>query len=348
MEKQYKNILLHSEKGYEALRRLDDVINNHTIFIVNDEESLIGTITDGDMRRGLLNGLSLEQPVLDFCFKDYVYINNSTDVYQIKEFRKKGVKTLPRLDDKKRIVEIYNLDELKTLLPIHAVLMAGGRGERLRPLTDDIPKPLLSIGDKSIIERNIDRLIRYGIESITITVRYLKEKIIDRIGDGSKWGIKINYIEEDKPLGTIGCLSLIDTFSEDTVLLMNSDLLTNIDFEDFYLEFLESNAEMSVASIPYSVSIPYAILELEDNKVVDFKEKPKNTYYANAGIYLMKREVLNEIPRNEFFNATDLMEIVMKRKGLIHSPITGLWIDIGKPDDYKKALELVKHLNDRE
>ena len=338
------NILKESETGLQALRKLDQVVNNHTLFVISDNEQLIGTITDGDMRRGLINGLSLEDSVVRFCNKDYVYLENDINVYTVKKYRKKGVKILPRLDAQRKIIKVYNLEVLKSLLPIHAVLMAGGRGERLRPLTDDIPKPLLPLGEMSIIERNIERLVNYGIETITISVRYLKEKIKEKIGDGSKWNIEISYFEEDKPLGTIGCLSQIADFITDNILLMNSDLLTNINFEDFYIEFSESKADMCVASIPYSVNIPYAILDLEDKRVVSFKEKPKNTYYANAGIYLIKKDVLKDIPKGEFYNATDLMEVVMKRNKLIHSPIAGLWIDIGKLDDYKKAQELVKHI----
>jgi NDP-sugar pyrophosphorylase family protein len=244
-----------------------------------------------------------------------------------------------------QIEKVYDLSKLKSILPLHALIMAGGRGERLRPLTDLTPKPMLLLGGKPIIEHNIDRLISFGIESITISIRYLGDQIINYFGDGSSKGISIKYIKENEPLGTIGCASQIDTFNTNALLVLNSDIFTNIDFEDFYLAFETEDADMAVASIPYSVDIPYAIMELDDNRITSFKEKPKNTYYANAGIYLIKKENLALIPKNSFFNSTNLMDAIIANKGiLIHSPITGYWIDIGKHDDYNKAKEIIKHL----
>jgi len=223
--------------------------------------------------------------------------------------------------------------------------MAGGRGERLRPLTDHTPKPMLQLGNKPIIEHNIDRLISFGIETITISVRYLSEQIITHFGDGSSKGICINYIEEDAPLGTIGCLSLIENFKQDDILVINSDVFTSIDFEDFYLNYVDAKADMAVASTSYSVDIPYAIMELNDNCITSFKEKPKNTYYANAGIYLFNKKSVKLIEKNTFCNATDLMNTIIATNGkLIHSPITGYWIDIGAHDDYNKAKEIMRHL----
>jgi NDP-sugar pyrophosphorylase family protein len=204
---------------------------------------------------------------------------------------------------------------------------------------------MLPLGNKPIIEHNIDRLISFGIETITISVRYLSDQIINYFGDGIAKGISINYIEEDAPLGTIGCLAQIDKIDQQDILVLNSDVFTNIDFEDFYIAFENANADMAVASIPYSVDIPYAIMELNDICITSFEEKPKNTYYANAGIYLFKKECVDLIPKNTFFNATDLMNIIMSTNGkLIHSPITGYWIDIGKHDDYNKAKEIIRHL----
>ncbi len=259
--------------------------------------------------------------------------------------KKGGIRVLPKLNKEGKIERVYDLSRLHSILPLTAVIMAGGRGERLRPLTDYTPKSMLPLGNKPIIEHNIDRLISFGIESITISVRYLSEQIIDYFGDGSEKGISISYIEEDNPLGTIGCLSLIKNVRHDAVLVLNSDLFTSIDYEMFYLNFFNTKADMAVASIPYSVDIPYAIMELNNEAIVNFVEKPKNTYYANAGIYLIKKEFVCQVPKETFFNATDLMKMIISNNGkLVHSPITGFWIDIGKHDDYAKAQEIVKHL----
>ena len=223
--------------------------------------------------------------------------------------------------------------------------MAGGKGERLRPLTEKTPKPLLPVGDKAIIDHNVDRLISYGVEHISVTVNYLKEQIEEHF-QLPRNGVKIQTVCEPKFLGTIGSIKFVPQFYNDTVLLMNSDVFTNIDYEDFYLHFKQYDAEMSVAAIPYNVSIPYGILDLEGRNVQGLLEKPKYTYYANAGIYFIKRRALNEIPDETFFNATDLVEkLILEGKRVIRYPLNGTWIDIGNPQEYQKAQDLVKHLN---
>jgi len=344
--KNFTNYTINKDSScLEALKILDQVESNQTLFVLDNNEKLIGTVTDGDIRRGLIKGLTLDSKIDQYCFENFSFINSEIDVWTIHQLKKEGIKVLPKLNEVGQIERVYNLSKLNSILPLHAVIMAGGRGERLRPLTDKTPKPMLPLGDKPIIEHNIDRLISFGIEFITISVRYLSEQIISYFGDGSSKGITINYIEEDAPLGTIGCLSLIKELNHQAILVLNSDVFTNIDFEDFYLAFEKENAVMAVASIPYSVDIPYAIMELNDKKITSFKEKPKNTYYANAGIYVIKKEDLHYIPQNSFFNATDLMDSIITNNGkLIHSPITGYWIDIGQLDDYNKAKEIIKHL----
>ena len=223
-------------------------------------------------------------------------------------------------------------------------MMAGGKGERLRPLTEKTPKPLLPVGDKAIIDHNVDRLISYGITHISVTVNYLKEQIEEHYQEPRN-GIYIQTVREPKFLGTIGSIKLVPQFYNDTVLLMNSDVFTNIDYEDFYLHYQQHEAEMSVAAIPYNVSIPYGILDLDGRNIQGLLEKPKYTYYANAGIYLIKRRALDEIPNDTFFNATDLVEkLIAEGKKVIRFPLNGTWIDIGNPQEYQKAKDLVKHL----
>ncbi|OJV21653.1 MAG: nucleotidyltransferase [Bacteroidetes bacterium 41-46] len=340
-----KNIIYKNANSLEALHKLNVEKSSQTLFVLDDNNRLIGTLTDGDIRRGLIKGLDLNCSVHQFSFKNFMFIENEINVSDIKRLKQDGIKILPKLNSFGQIEKVYDLTQLNSILPLHAVIMAGGRGERLRPLTDQTPKPMLPLGLKPILEHNIDRLISFGVETITITVRYLAEQIIDYFGDGSSKGINIDYIKEETPLGTIGALSLIEDIKQESVLVLNSDIFSNINFEDLFLVFENSNADMAVASIPYSVDIPYAIMELEGNTIKSFKEKPKNTYYANAGIYLIKKQTVNIIPRGRFFNATDLMNSIISNNGrLIHSPITGYWIDIGKHDDYNKAKEIIKHL----
>jgi NDP-sugar pyrophosphorylase family protein len=216
--------------------------------------------------------------------------------------------------------------------------MAGGRGIRLKPLTDDTPKPLLKVGDKPILEHNINRLRLYGIDDFWITVKYLGNQIEEYFGDGRERNITIQYIYEDDPMGTIGSVSKINNFNHDYVLVTNSDLLTNIDYEHFFLDFIKQEADFSVVTIPYSVDVPYAVLETNNGHILNFREKPTYTYYSNGGIYLMRKELLKLIPIEKHYNATDLMEALIKSgKKVISYPLAGYWLDIGKHEDYEKA-----------
>jgi NDP-sugar pyrophosphorylase family protein len=223
--------------------------------------------------------------------------------------------------------------------------MAGGRGIRLSPLTDNTPKPLLPIGGAPIIEHIIERISLFGVKKIYISINYLGEKIKKYFGDGTSRDIQIKYIEEDMALGTIGAVSKINHFEHSYVLITNSDLLSNINYEDFFLDFIHKDADMAVVTIPYNVNIPYAVLETKDKNVINFKEKPTYTYYSNAGIYLVKKSILNTIPKDTFYNATDLMEELLKAsKKIISYPLIGYWLDIGNPDDFAKAENDIKKI----
>jgi dTDP-glucose pyrophosphorylase len=330
----------------DALKKLNELPELLTVFVIDDTEKVIGTLTDGDIRRGLINGLQLNDTLDKFSFKNFSFlIENEDNFPKLQEFRAKRLKAVPLLDNNGKLLKIYNFTEIKSILPIDAVIMAGGEGIRLRPLTEKTPKPLLKIGNKEIISYNFDRLHQYGISNQHITVNYLSEQIIEYCQNYNS-EINFNIVNEPEMLGTAGALSLINNFKNNTILLMNSDLLTNINYEDFYKTFLEKNADMLVASIPYEVNLPYAIFD-DDNRIVkSLKEKPSYNYFANAGIYLFKKEVLNLVPKNKVYNATDFMEAVINTgKKLIHYPIRGYWLDIGQHKDFEKAQKDVAHIN---
>lgn len=316
-----------------------------SILVVNAQDQLVGSLTDGDIRRGLISGTQLTDEVSTIMHRDFKYILKSEfDVAHLKDFRERKILFIPILDDNHHVIDVVNLQKFKSHLPIDAVLMAGGRGERLRPLTEKIPKSLLPVGDKCIIDHNIDRLMSYGILHVNVTVNYLHEQIEEHYAEPRN-GVQVRTFREPKFLGTIGSIKFVDAFYNDTVLVMNSDLFTNIDYEDFFLHFQTHGAEMSVAAVPYIVSIPYGILDLEGCEVKGLIEKPKYNYYANAGIYLIKKATLAEIPENTFFNATDLIEkLISQNKKVIRYPLNGTWIDIGNPQEYQKAMDLAKHL----
>lgn len=331
----------------EALSRINEIAPEPLVLFVLDEENrMVGTFTDGDSRRALIAGASVNDKVEKIMHKNFNYIKveDLNNVKEIKRQRDLMMRLVPILDKEHHIVEIINLERYKTRLPIDAVLMAGGKGERLRPLTEKTPKPLLKVGDKCIIDHNIDRLIDYGVKHISVTVNYLGEQLEDHFKEPHN-GVLVNTVREPKFLGTIGSIKFVENFYNDTVLVMNSDLFTNINYEDFFLHFQQHDAEMLVAAVPYDISIPYGILDLDGHDIHGLIEKPKFNYYTNAGIYLIKRRALDEIPADTFFHATDLVEkLIAEKKKVVRYPLAGYWIDIGNPDEYNKACEMAKHI----
>ena len=234
------------------------------LFAVDENNRVVGTLTDGDSRRALIAGKPVDSQVKDVIHTSFNFIRNGKGnlVQELKRQKEQHMKLVPVLDDENHIVDIINLEQYKTKLPLDAVLMAGGKGERLRPLTEKTPKPLLPVGGKAIIDHNIDRLISYGVQHISVTVNYLREQLEEHYATPHN-GIQVNCVREPKYLGTIGSIKFVENIYNDTVLVMNSDLFTNINYEDFYLHFIEHNAEMSVAAVPYTVSVPYGIFDLE-------------------------------------------------------------------------------------
>ena len=330
----------------DALVALNNLRNaTLTLFVLNDNAQIIGTLTDGDIRRALVNGQGLDCTLDKVMHRDYKFIRQKEfTVANLRSFRDRRIMFIPILDGENHVVDVVNLQKFKSKLPIDAVLMAGGKGERLRPLTEKTPKPLLEVGGKCIIDHNVDRLISYGVEHVNVTVNYLGEQIEEHF-DTPRDGVQVRTFREPKFLGTIGSIKFVDIFYNDTILVMNSDLFTNIDYEDFFLHFQIHDAEMSVAAVPYNISIELGILDLDGHNIKGLIEKPKYNYYANAGIYLIKKRALAEIPEDTFFHATHLVEkLIAQGKKVIRYPLNGTWIDIGTYQEYERAKELVKHL----
>lgn len=342
------NHIIYKESSVrEALIKLDKLGSDAILFVADDLNKLTGSLTDGDLRRGFIKGLGFDNSIIDFIQGDPKFIyDDEYNQAKLEDFKDRNFKIIPILNRENQIVDILNFREKSTIIPADAVIMAGGKGTRLRPLTEKTPKPLLIVGDKPIIEYNIDRLAKIGVENIHISINYLGEQLEEYFGDGANKKLNIKYLKEDKPLGTIGSILLVDEFEHEDIFVMNSDLLTNIDFADFYKSYKESGADMAVAATSYHVDVPYAVLETDEkNKVKSLKEKPRYTYFSNAGIYLIKKSLLEMIPKDVFYDITDLMENVLAMDNvLITYPINGYWLDIGKHEDFKKAQEDVKHI----
>ena len=349
MSYNFNKILIRSDKTIlEALVQLNGLkdINRLILFVINEKRVLIGTITDGDIRRSIVKDKDLNEKVNKICNYNFIF-RYETDTYlNFNELRKKDIKILPLLNKDKTLSRVIDLDIFKSIIPLECMIMAGGRGKRLSPLTDNVPKPMLMLGDKPIIEHNIDNLISFGIKKIYISINYLGKQISDYFGDGSSKGIEIQYILEKKFLGTAGALGLVEEFRSDNILLMNADLYTNADIENLFLKFINENADMAISSTLYNIDVPYAVFESDNFKVNAIKEKPSYSYYSNAGIYIFKNKIYKSIERNKYLDITTLIEnLISENKKIVHVPILGFWIDIGNPNEYKNAQENIKHLN---
>ncbi len=314
-----------------------------TLFAVDADQRLIGSVTDGDIRRAIIAGHTTEDTVEEIAFRNFISL--SVDASPEERYRtvskahERRINLLPVTDDGK-LVALFDLRLTKSAIPADAVLMAGGRGERLRPLTLDKPKPLLEVGGKPIIDYNVESLMRYGVEKIYVTVNYLKEQLIEHFAN-PKWNGRVTCVEEPCRLGTLGSVALIESLNQDYVIVMNSDLLTNIDFEKLWRHHVDSEAVLTMATVPYTVSVPFAIIRTEGDRVTGLEEKPTFNHFANAGVYIIDRKVLESIKRGEYLDAPDFVESLIE-KGLkvSHFVIEGTWIDIGSPDDFRYANEV--------
>ena len=343
------DVLIHKNKNLvEGLQCLNELRNlsRLILFVVDDNEKVIGSVTDGDIRRSIIAEQNLQKTLGEIANPDFKRLYQKDTYQSFEKYRKSDIKILPILNQEGKMVDLIDLEYTKAQLPLEAVIMAGGRGKRLSPLTDTVPKPMLRLGDKPIIEHNIDRLISFGIKKIYISVKYLGQQIVDYLGDGSQKGISIEYVWEDEPLGTAGALALINDLSTEHILLMNSDLFTNVNFESLYLKLTNERADMAVASTEYKVDIPYAVFETQEGRVTNFREKPSFIYHSNAGIYILKRSLIAKIEKGKYCDITDVMEQLVTEGGkLVYDPIIGYWIDIGKTVDYEYAQEFIKHLD---
>ena len=302
------DVLIHKNKNLvEGLQRLNKLRNlsRLILFVIDDNHKVVGSVTDGDIRRSIIAEQNLQKTLGEIANPDIKRLYQTDSYQSFEKYRKLDIKILPILNSEGILVDLIDLESTQAKLPLEAVIMAGGRGKRLSPLTDTIPKPMLQLGSKPIIEHNIDRLISFGIKKIYISVKYLGEQIVDYLGDGNQKNINIEYVWENEPLGTAGALALIDNLTTEHILLMNSDLFTNVNFESLYLKLINENADMAVASTEYKVDIPYAVFETKAGKITNFKEKPSFIYHSNAGIYILKRSLISKIQKNKYCGEKD-------------------------------------------
>lgn len=345
-----KHIIEHTRPLHEALGALNALSGTGTMTLfVTGGRRLLGSLTDGDVRRALLAGIGLDAPVRDAMHTPARAVPapaaSPDNVLHYKMLRQKGITIVPVVDNDGNIVDMVDLRATRTRLPLSAILMAGGKGERLRPMTLTTPKPLLKIEGKAIIDYNIEALAECGVRDITVTTRYLAEQIHEHFRLPVA-GVQVKCVTEDKPLGTIGSAALVRVEGDGNTLVMNSDLLTTVSFEEMYLRHIREDADITVAVIPYQVSVPFAIITTDGPQITGIEEKPAYSYFANAGIYIFANRLLRSLPTDRRTDATDLIADTIAAGGkVVYSPVNGTWLDVGSPADFEQASQLMRHYN---
>lgn len=326
----------------EAIPILDRAETSLLLLCENDRQ-LVGTLSCGDIRRAMLRGVSFNEPCLKIADLNPMtasqQISYSEAMHLMNGKGNVSVNHLPLVDEEDRVVNLISRDDRISSdeLPLSAVIMAGGFGSRLRPLTNDLPKPLLPIGDRPIMELIIEQLRDVGIKQFYVTLHYLPEKIINHFGNGSSFGIDITYVSEDTPLGTAGALGLLEN-PDWPLLVINGDILTKLDFQGMWFFHRAYKAALTVAVRQYEYQVPYGVMESEGPYLKQLSEKPRLNFLINAGIYMLEPSVLPYIPVGRRFDMTDLIQALLDSSlRVANFPMIEYWLDIGKYDDYKQA-----------
>jgi len=340
MKKIDKISLLSVATVKEAMKTIDAGAMKIAI-VVDRYDTLIGTLTDGDIRRGLLNGLNMHSSIESIIQRNPLTaaVNESKEKILAKTLGKK-IYHLPVVNQDGKVVGIEDIDTLLSSKEKsnQVVLMVGGLGTRLRPLTTDIPKPMLKVGNRPILETIILNFKQYGFSNIILSVNYKADIVREYFGNGKEFGVKIEYVYEDKRMGTAGALSLMRDKLNESFFVMNGDLLTNVNFEHFLNFHLENKSFATMGVREYEQQIPFGVINQENGEIKSIVEKPKQRYYVNAGIYILEPEVLQSIPNNEFYDMPTLFSNLIKlNKRPVSFPVHEYWLDIGQVKQLEQA-----------
>ena len=324
----------------EALKIIDSGAMQIAI-VVDENDRLIGTLTDGDIRRGLLNNLGLDDSIESIVFKTpTIAILSDTKEEILQKALSKKLHQIPILDDEHRVIGIKEIEELVRphVKPNRVVLMVGGLGTRLHPLTENTPKPMLKVGNKPILQTIVEKFAEYGFINIVMCVNYKSHIIEDYFGDGSEFGVNIKYILEEHRMGTAGALSLLRSAPIEPFFVMNGDLLTNVNFEHLLDYHTSQNATATMGVREYDFQVPYGVVNIEGSRILSIQEKPIHKFFVSAGIYMLSPEALSMIPQNEFYDMPTLFEALIKEnKTTLSFPIREYWLDIGRMEEYERA-----------
>jgi len=342
--RQVTDVTLLMMRPSASLREAIAIIDRGTVqiaLVTDTDHRLLGTVTDGDIRRGLLRGETLDTPVervMNRAFRCLPTTARGSEALAL--MRQELLHQIPIVDAQGRVVRLFLLEELlrPRTLPNAVVLMAGGEGKRLRPLTEDCPKPMLPVGGKPLLEILLEQCIDAGFRHFYLSVNYLKHRIQDHFGDGSRWKVAIQYLEEDRPLGTAGALSLLPQRPVHPLLVMNGDVLTRVDFNQLLRFHAEHQSAATLCVREHTTQIPYGVVHIEDIRVLMLEEKPVLHHYVNAGIYVLNPEVLDLLSPDQPCDMPQLLEQALQHKyGVNAFPIHEYWLDVGQPETFERA-----------
>lgn len=337
----FLDICIASGVSIEDTMKIIEYGNVKIALVVNKDNQLLGTISDGDIRRGLLKGSSINDSINNIYNTNPVTVRAGSNKDVLKDLCSKcAINQIPILDQEDRIVDLFILDYVykKREYKNQVVLMVGGLGTRLRPLTENIPKPMLKVGDRPILQTIVEGFVKSGFYNITMCLGYKSGVIQSFFEDGSMFGANIDYIVEEKRMGTAGALTLLQKKIDGPFFVMNGDLLTNVNYENM-LDFHTSNRSKATMCVrEYDIEVPYGVVKINQEKITSIEEKPVHSFFVNAGIYLLEPLCIDMIPNNKFYDMPLLFEdLILNNYHTVSFPLKEYWIDIGKRADFDKA-----------
>lgn len=339
----HETLNLYVKPG-DSIKNTLDVIDKGARGIalaVDEDGRLLGTVTDGDIRRAILRGISLEEKVSAIMNENYTFVSQNYSRLLVENiFTRKSIAQIPVLDDNMRVMDIifYHDFYQKKSRENYVVIMAGGLGTRLAPLTREMPKPMLKVGARPILETIIEQLKSYGFLNIILSVNYRADIIEDYFQDGSNFGVSITYIKENKRLGTAGALKLAKDMLRESFFVVNGDILTKVNFEQFMQFHKQHQNNITIGTRKYELQVPYGVVNIEDQRVTRLEEKPLLNYFISGGMYCLEPKVLDFIPDDQYYDITQLINETMESRMKVGSfPITEYWMDIGQMEDYNRA-----------
>jgi dTDP-glucose pyrophosphorylase len=324
----------------EAIAKLDKA-GSGALLLCSEDRCLAGLLTDGDIRRAILQGIPLGEPCEGIASQTPITAGPDVSAAEaLRIMNLHDVNQLPLVDSGGVPVSLVLRRDLVAEDPgVSAVIMAGGFGRRLYPLTDKVPKPMLPVGDRPILERTIERLRMAGIHRVSLTTHYLADAIVNHFGDGEAFGVELEYVTEEHPLGTAGGLKLLKNIDQ-PLLVLNGDILTGVRYDHFLAYHRKHRADVTVGVRKYEMQVPFGVLECSDVRVTGLTEKPSFSFFINAGAYLLEPVVHEFIPEGRKFDMTDLIQRLLEAgRRVVSFPITEYWLDIGRHDDYQRAQE---------